>query len=116
MTVRYRLNRLFGFDGKCCEVAMDHGVHNEASFLEGIENLGKVIEVISAAGSDALLLSMGQAALLQNRMGRQKASLVLRRDPTNIYGNSIPSEVFCELLPEAVEQALALDAVAVVVN
>lgn len=116
MSVRYRLNRLFGPDGRCCEVAMDHGVHNEASFLDGIEDLGKVIAVLSEAGADAFLLGMGQASLLQDRAGRQKPSLVLRSDPTNFYGNPTPTEVFCELLHEAVERAVALDAVSVVVN
>jgi class I fructose-bisphosphate aldolase len=116
MSVSCRLNRLFGSDGKCCEVAIDHGVHNEVSFLQGIEDLANVIEVMVASGADALLLSMGQAALLQDRMGRQKPSLVLRSDPTNFYGNPTPSNVFCELLHDAVERAVALDAVSVVVN
>ncbi len=39
MSVGPRLNRLFGADGRCFEVAMDHGVRNEPSFLPGIEDL-----------------------------------------------------------------------------
>ncbi len=116
MSVRYRLNRLFALDGRCCEVAMDHGVHNEPGFLAGIENLKATVDLVSDAGADALLLSVGQAALLQDKVGRNKPSLILRSDPTNFYGNPTPAEVFCELLPNIVEQAMSFDAVSVVVN
>ena len=39
MSVVPRFDRLFGADGRCLEVAMDHGLHNEPSFLPGIEDL-----------------------------------------------------------------------------
>jgi class I fructose-bisphosphate aldolase len=116
MSVTPRLNRLFGPDGKCCEVAIDHGVHNEPSFLAGIERMGEAINTIVAAGPDAILLGTGQAHFLQSKVGRKKPSLVLRSDPTNLYGIPTPTDVFCELLHEVVEQAVALDAVALVVN
>lgn len=32
-----RLNRLFAPDGKCFDVAVDHGFFGEPSFLRGIE-------------------------------------------------------------------------------
>jgi class I fructose-bisphosphate aldolase len=116
MSVQYRSNRLFGADGKCCEVALDHGVHNEPSFLSGIEDLGEVVDRLVAAGADALLLSMGQAHLLQRHLGRQRPSLVVRSDPTNFYGMPTPDHVFCHLVEGAVERAVALDAAALVVN
>src|ERR1017187_7497300 len=116
MSMQFRLNRLFGTDGKCCEVAMDHGIHNEASFLPGLENLQNVIQSILSAGADAFLLSIGQAAILQSHLGRQKPSLVLRADPTNVYGSPAPSHAFCELLDRVVQQAVALDAVGLVAN
>lgn len=116
MSTQFRLNRLFGPDGKCCEVAMDHGIHNETSFLPGLENLQHVIESILSAGADAFLLGLGQAAFLQTHPGRHKPSLVLRADPTNVYGSPAPSHVFCELLDNVVEMAVALDAVGLVVN
>lgn len=116
MGIMYRINRLMGADGKCCEVAMDHGVHNEPSFLVGIENMGKVVDKLVTAGADALLLSMGQAHFLQGHLGRLRPSLVVRSDPTNFYGAPTPSHVFCHLVEKAVERAVALDAVALVVN
>jgi DhnA family fructose-bisphosphate aldolase class Ia len=116
MSVQYRINRLLGTDGKCCEVAMDHGVHNEPTFLAGIENLGRVVDQLVAAGADALLLSMGQAHLLQIHKGRRKPSLVVRADPTSFYGTPAPSQLSCNLVERAVERAAALDAAAVVAN
>ena len=38
MSVSPRLNRLFAADGKCFDVAIDHGFFNERSFLAGIED------------------------------------------------------------------------------
>ncbi len=116
MTLKPRLNRLFGRDGKCIEVALDHGIHNEWSFLPGIENLHITVDTLVAAEPDAILLSIGQAQLLQEHRGRQKPTLVVRIDPTNLYGTPTPGHVFCELIDEPVEQALALDAASVVVN
>ncbi len=116
MSVTPRLNRLFAADGKCFEVALDHGVHNEPSLLFGMENLPKVVNTIVAAGPDAILLSAGQAHLLQDIAGRQKPSLTLRVDPTSLYSTPTPSHVFCQLIDDAVEQALGLDAVSIVVN
>lgn len=116
MSVLPRLNRLFGKDGKCFEVAMDHGVHNEPSFLSGIENLKLGVSTVAAAQPDAILLSMGQAHLLQGLAGKDKPSLVMRADPTNLYGTPTPGHVFCHLIDDVVGQALALDAVSIVVN
>ena len=116
MSVVPRLNRLFGADGRCFEVAMDHGVHNEPSFLPGIEDLKRAVSAVAAAKPDAILLSMGQAHLLQSLAGKEKPSLVVRADPTNLYNTPTPKHVFCHLVDNAVEQALALDAVSIVVN
>lgn len=116
MSVAPRLNRLFGADGKCFEVAMDHGVRNEPSFLPGIENLEQAISTVAAAQQDAILLSMGQAHLLQDLAGKEKPSLVVRADPTNLYNTPTPRHVFCHFIDDAVGQALALDPVSIVVN
>jgi DhnA family fructose-bisphosphate aldolase class Ia len=111
-----RLNRLFAADGKCFEVALDHGVHNEPSFLPGIENLKQVVSTVAGANPDAILLSIGQAHWLQELAGKQKPALVLRGDPTNLYNTPTPRHTFCELIDKAVEQAIALDAASLVVN
>lgn len=116
MSCTFRLNRLFGPDGKCFDVAIDHGFFNEGSFLAGIENIGRAIETIVAANPDAIQLSPGQAPLLQAIPGKQKPALVLRADIANIYARSLPRFLFSQLTHEPVEQALALDAACIVVN
>jgi class I fructose-bisphosphate aldolase len=116
MSVNPRLNRLFNTDRKCFEVAMDHGVHNEPSFLPGLEDLKRAVSVVAASRADAILLSLGQANFLQDLAGKNKPSLVVRADPTNLYQSPAPNHVFCRLLEEVVEQALALDAASIVAN
>lgn len=111
-----RQNRMFSEQGKCFDVAIDHGFFNEYSFLSGIENMKEAIETIVAAGPDCIQLSSGQARLLQEIPGKQKPGLVLRTDAANIYGTELPHFLFSELANRAVEQAVILDAVAVCVN
>lgn len=111
-----RLNRLFGTSGNCFDVAIDHGMFNERTFLAGIENMQKAIEVIAAAGPDAIQLPPGTAPMLQSIPGKARPALVLRTDIANIYGNPLPSVLFSEVIDRPVEQAIALDAACVVVN
>ncbi|WP_372636428.1 class I fructose-bisphosphate aldolase [Cohnella sp.] len=111
-----RLNRMFSEQGKCFDVAIDHGFFNEYSFLAGIENMKSAIETVVQAGPDCIQLSTGQARLLQEIPGKKKPGLVLRMDAANIYGNMLPRHLFSELIDRAIEQAVRLDAVAVCVN
>ncbi|MHB1681457.1 MAG: class I fructose-bisphosphate aldolase [Bacilli bacterium] len=111
-----RLNRLFAVDGKCFNVAIDHGFFNERSFLAGIEDMERAVTVIVQAGPDAVQLSPGQAPLLQRVPGKQKPALVLRTDIANVYGRELPHHLFSQLIEDPVEQALRLDAACVVVN
>lgn len=115
MMVQPRLNRLFSGDRRCFNVAIDHGLFNEASFLTGIEDIEKALRTVVSAAPDAIQLSPGQAQLLQAMPG-PKPALVLRTDVANIYGRSLPAELFSQLLVSPVEQALLLDAACVVVN
>ncbi|MEI7575314.1 MAG: aldolase [Armatimonadota bacterium] len=110
-----RLNRLFAADGKCFDVAIDHGFFNELSFLSGIEDICKAIETVVAAAPDAVQLPPGTAPILQNMKG-QKPALVLRTDVANVYGNALPRTLMSELVADAVDQAVRLDAACVVVN
>ncbi len=113
----FRLNRLFHAKSKrCFDVAVDHGFFNERSFLNGIENLDRCVRTLVAAAPDAIQLTVGQAELLQKIPGRQKPSLVLRTDVANVYGTELPRALFSRMIGNAVEQALRLDAVCVVVN
>jgi class I fructose-bisphosphate aldolase len=110
-----RLNRLFAFDGRCFDVAVDHGFFGEPAFLAGIEDLEVALDVLVEAAPDAIQLSPGAARILQSRPG-PKPALVLRTDVANVYGPTLPRHVFSELVEGAVEEALRLDAACVVVN
>jgi len=113
----YRLNRLFnGRSGNCFDVAIDHGFFNEYSFLNGIENIKKAVDVLVDAAPDAIQLTVGQAQYLQSIPGRQKPSLVLRTDVANVYGKELPRALFSRMIENPVEQAVRLDATCVVVN
>jgi DhnA family fructose-bisphosphate aldolase class Ia len=113
----YRLNRLFHpGSGRCLDVAVDHGFFGEPSFLTGIEDMRSAVDTLVAAAPDAIQLTPGQAPLLQARPGRNKPALVLRTDVANVYGNPLDDHLFSRHFPDAVEQAVRLDAVCVVVN
>jgi len=110
-----RVHRLLAADGRCFDVAIDHGFFGEDRFLTGIENAAAAIETVVAAGPDAVQLSVGQAPLLQNRPG-SKPALVLRVDVANVYGAELPERLFSHLIEGAVEHAVRLDAAAMCVN
>jgi len=116
--VTARLNRLFAADGKCFDVAVDHGFFGEGSFLTGIEDMERVVGVLVEAAPDAIQLSPGQAPLLQQIRQPRKPALVLRTDIANVYGREGVSReyLFSEVVEGAVEKAVALDAACVVVN
>ena len=116
MSVQPRMNRLFSPQGKCFDVAIDHGFFNEYSFLSGIENMKSAVDTIVRANPDAIQLTVGQARFLQSIPGKHKPSLVLRTDVANVYGKELPRHLFSQLIDDPVEQAVALDAACVVVN
>jgi DhnA family fructose-bisphosphate aldolase class Ia len=111
-----RMNRLFGTSGNCFDVAIDHGMFNEQSFLAGTENMQKAIQIIADAKPDAIQLPPGTAKILQSIAGKDRPALVLRTDIANVYGNPLPKALFSEVIDRPVEQALVLDAACVVVN
>jgi class I fructose-bisphosphate aldolase len=113
----FRLNRLFNSVSKrCIDVAVDHGFFNELSFLSGIEDLPKAVEILVEANPDAIQLTVGQAELLQRIPGKSKPALVLRTDVANVYGKELPRALFSRMIERPVEQAIRLDAGCVVVN
>lgn len=97
-------------------MAIDHGYFNEAAFLGGIENVPMAVAALVQAAPDAIQLTAGQAHHLQALPGKDKPSLVLRTDVANVYGKVLPRQLFSRVISQAVEQALRLDAVCVVVN
>ncbi len=116
MSTRARMNRLFGADGKCFDVAIDHGIFGEVRHVAGIEDMPKAVATVAGAGPDAIQLSPGQAHLLQDIPDKCKPALVLRTDIANVYGDTLPRYLYSQMIDDAVGRALALDAVAVVVN
>ena len=114
---KYRLNRLFNAkSGRCFDVAIDHGFFGEYSFLQSIENLEKAIQIVVDANPDAIQLTTGQVKYLQNILGKQKPSLVLRTDVANVYGANLETESFSLMLEDCVEQAIRADAACMCVN
>jgi len=113
----FRLNRLFNpASGRALDVAVDHGFFGEPSFITGIENMETTVATLVAAGPDAIQLSPGLAPVLQAMPRRPKPALVMRTDIANIYGNPLDARLFSHVFPDAIEQAVRLDAAAVCVN
>lgn len=113
---KVRLKRLFK-QGKCLDVAIDHGIANEPDFLVGLEDISAVMRSLIAAQPDAIQVNYGQADLLQ-QAAAPKPALVLRTDVGNAYNAARHREMWAVLHnpDEPILAALQLDAAAVVVN
>jgi class I fructose-bisphosphate aldolase len=111
-----RLNRLFSSDGRCFDVAIDHGFFNEYGFLSSIESIAQAVQTVVEAGPDAIQLTTGQARYLQSQPGRDKPSLVLRVDVANVYGKELPRTLYSSMIERAALQAVQWDAACVCVN
>lgn len=114
---KHRMNRLFHpRSGRALDVAVDHGAFHEHSFLTGIEDMAATVATLVEAGPDAVQLTLGQAPLLQSVPGKQKPGLVLRTDIANVYNDPLEPSLHSIHVPDAIEVAVRLDAVAVCVN
>ncbi|MGR3436683.1 MAG: class I fructose-bisphosphate aldolase [Shimia sp.] len=111
-----RLNRFLAADGRCFDVAIDHGFFNEPGFLAGIEDMREAVAAVVAAAPDAIQLSPGMARHLQDVSGKDKPSLVLRTDVANIYAKDLPDHLFSVMIEDAVGQAVRLDAACLCIN
>jgi DhnA family fructose-bisphosphate aldolase class Ia len=114
---KVRMNRLFR-NGGCLDVAVDHGVCNEPSFLNGLEEMPRVVEMLVGARPDAIQMAFGQADLLQSRPEHDKPALVMRLDMGNPYNATRHRVMWAELQNAAdpVLPAVEMDAACVVVN
>ncbi|GAB4201659.1 MAG: class I fructose-bisphosphate aldolase [Roseiflexaceae bacterium] len=115
---KVRINRMLSPTGRCLDVAVDHGVFNEYSFLEGLADMERVVGQLVEARPDAIQMNFGQSDLLQNLPGRDKPALVMRLDAGNPY-NPQTHRVMFDILqhePEPLLPALRMDAACVVVN
>lgn len=117
VSTKARMNRMFT-NGGCLDVAVDHGVCNEPSFLAGLEDMAGVMDTLIRAKPDAIQCAHGQADLLQSRPEKDKPALVMRIDMGNPY-NAERHRTMWSMLQNAEEPiigALEMDAAAVVVN
>jgi class I fructose-bisphosphate aldolase len=117
LSSKARMNRLFR-NGGCLDVAIDHGVCNEPSFLIGLENMADVVSKLVSAGPDAIQMAYGQADLLQSRQERDKPALVMRIDMGNPYNDQKHRIMWSQLqnYQDPIIGALEMDAACVVVN
>lgn len=111
-----RLNRFLAADGRCFDVAIDHGFFNEPGFLSGIEDMRKAVATVAEAAPDAIQLSPGMARHLQSIPDPRKPALVMRTDIANIYARKLPDHLFSIAVEDAVGQAVRLDAACLCVN
>lgn len=115
---KVRLNRFLAADGRCLDVAVDHGVFNEHAFLDGLQDMPVVVRSLVAAGPDAIQMNIGQADVLQTISGPRKPALVLRTDVGNLYNAITHKVMFNQLVhwDEPIIGALKADAACVVCN
>lgn len=117
VSTKARMNRMFN-NGACLDVAIDHGVCNEPSFLVGLEDMPRIVAMLVKAKPDAVQMNYGEADLLQACPERDKPALVMRVDMGNPY-NDRRHRVMWSMLQNADEPiigALEMDAACVVVN
>ncbi|MFC5607183.1 class I fructose-bisphosphate aldolase [Variovorax soli] len=112
-----RLARLL-HAGRCLDIALDHGVCNEPTFLDGLEDMPALMDRLVAARPDAIQLNYGQADLLQHRPGRDRPALVMRLDMGNPYNAQRHRTMWAVLQNEhdPVLPGVQMDAACVVVN
>jgi DhnA family fructose-bisphosphate aldolase class Ia len=100
--------------GRCFVVALDHGFFAVPADLTAIEDLGAVLDAVSAVGPDGVLMSAGQGRLLQTVEGRALPALTVRGDVTNLYLS--PERAESDLADDAALRAIRLDAAALLIN
>jgi DhnA family fructose-bisphosphate aldolase class Ia len=117
VNTKARMNRLFT-NGGCLDVAIDHGVCNEPSFMVGLEDMPAVMDRLIKARPDAIQCAYGQADLLQSRPEKDKPALVMRIDMGNPYNDRRHRVMWSQLQSSdaPILGALEMDAAAVVVN
>jgi len=115
---KLRLNRFLGADGRCLDVAIDHGIFNELSFLDGLEDMHAVVKSLVDAGPDAIQMNFGQADILQSIPGKHKPALVMRMDVGNPYNAVGHKFMYNQPVVDVdpVLPAVQMDAACVVVN
>lgn len=103
-------------DGKAVVVAADHGFM--LGPIEGVRNLEKTLRSVIRGGPDAVLLTPGQAALLNHLFhGRKSPALLVRADWTNAFRTkkyTLPARDIERTVTATAKDALALGASGIV--
>lgn len=103
-------------DGKSIVVAADHGFM--LGPIEGVRNLEKTLKSVIRGGPDAVLLTPGQAALLNHLFhGRKAPALLIRADWTNAFRTkkyTLPTRNIKRVATASARDALALGASGIV--
>ena len=117
LSTKARMNRMFT-NGGCLDVAIDHGVCNEPSFMVCLDDMPGVMDTLIKAKPDAIQCAYGQADLLQSRPEKDKPALVMRIDMGNPYNDQRHKVMWSMLqnIEEPIIGALEMDAACVVVN
>lgn len=117
LSKKVRLNRLMK-NGRCLDVAIDHGVCNEPSFMVGLEDVQSVVNTLVDARPDAIQMNYGQSDVLQNLPGENRPALVMRVDMGNPYNKERHRSMWAVMQNEndPILPALRMDAACVVVN
>ncbi|WP_417836933.1 class I fructose-bisphosphate aldolase [Thalassospira tepidiphila] len=117
LSKKVRLNRLMK-NGHCLDVAIDHGVCNEPSFMVGLEDIQSVVNTLVDARPDAIQMNYGQSDLLQTLPGENRPALVMRVDMGNPYNKERHRSMWAVMQNETdpILPALRMDAACVVVN
>ncbi len=100
--------------GRSFVVALDHGFFAVPADLPAIEDLGAVLDAVTAVGPDGVLMSAGQARLLAAVEGRPLPALTVRGDVTNLYRS--PERAESDAVDDAALRAVRLDAAALLIN
>ncbi|MEQ8392524.1 MAG: aldolase [Thalassospira sp.] len=117
LSKKVRLNRLMK-NGRCLDVAIDHGVCNEPSFMVGLEDVQSVVNTLVDARPDAIQMNYGQSDLLQTLPGENRPALVMRVDMGNPYNKERHRAMWAVMQNETdpILPALRMDAACIVVN
>ena len=115
--VSARLNRLFAADGRCFDVAVDHGLFGEGTFLAGHRDDGMGDRDTRGSGSRTLSnCHPAKRPISSGSRGRRSPRSCSARTSRTSTGRNPPRHLFSELVAGAVELALRLDAACVVCN
>jgi len=106
-----RIGRIFSSDKRALIVPLDHGL--PIGPMRGIVNLRQTLAEILPSRPDAILLTPGQAQSCRDLLiGREKPSLLVRVDWTNLFRLDVQTEAYGSICKP--EEALAYGADGVV--